>query len=141
MFSIISKSIRLSVLAAVLTMTVMQVSGEATHIVFKSSDGNSHSISSGGLEISFAGETMTAKNATETLTLPVAQLSTMEFTSLSSSVTEAAVANPGKVTVTSIAGVSAGTFSSADAARNALAPGAYVIKTEGGDTYKLIIRQ
>lgn len=126
-------------LASAITVMSMSAFAEGSCLLFKTADGVTHSVKATGLEITFADGKMVAVNATESLTLPVANLSTMEFgdaSGVKSVVTENANNAVSAVTVN---GVAAGVFTSLDEARQRLVPGVYIIKLANGETTKLII--
>ena len=52
---------------------------EFGYMVFTMNDGTTQSIASNGLSLSFAGGSLTAKNETETLTIPLNNLNAMAF--------------------------------------------------------------
>lgn len=101
-----------------------------------------HLIGLDGLEITVADGILTAANATETLSVPVADLATMEFSSKQSGI--AGVEHTGEqtpVTVYGIDGKDYGTFASTSAASAALPAGTYIIKATDNTTTKLTLRK
>lgn len=110
-------------------------------MVFKTSDGATHSIAAAGLDIKFADGQMVASNPTESLSLPLSGLSTMEFGLGPSGITEPAAEGDGHVAITGINGLEFGSFDSMQDATRNLDPGVYIVRYESGETSKLIIRQ
>lgn len=114
---------------------------DGQQLVFKTTDGSTRSIAATGLDIKFADGNMVATAGSESLTLPVASLSTMEFVAQSSGVAETVAVIDGPVTVTAINGVEYGSFASAEEAADNLIPGVYVLKYESGAITKIIVRK
>lgn len=109
------------------------------YMLFTTTDGTLYSIPAKRLEIRYSEGEMTAAIATETLSLPVDNLVSMEFSDQPSGVESAIMAPGGKISVISVGGVSLGTFDSIQEAVNALGAGIYIIETEKGETHKLIV--
>lgn len=127
-------------MTAAITLVSLSAFAEEQQLVFKTSDGQTHAILANGLEIKFAEGNMTAVSATESLTLPLASLSSMEF-GVATSVTSVDGEMEGSVTVTSVTGMTSLSYPSLRDAKNNLAPGIYVVRNESGVTTKLIIRK
>lgn len=118
----------------------LTAAAETAQMVFKTVDGTSQSITAAGLDISFTDTDMVATNGTQTVTLPLSDLTSMQFTGLQSGMVSD-IAKDGDVTIVNINGMMLGTYSSAaDAARN-LASGIYIVRYADGKTSKLIIRK
>lgn len=128
-------------LASAITVMSLPAFAEGSSLLFKTADGVTHSVKASGLEITFADGKMVAVNATESLTLPLADLSTMEFGDASAVKSVVCEDVTGAVSVVTVNGVMAGAYASLDEARQHLAPGVYVIKLANGETTKLIIRK
>lgn len=129
------------ILLAILTLMSLPAFSEASRLVFTTTDGTTHAIAAMGLEIEFDECNMVASNGEESLTLPLAELATMEFAGQTSGT--ASVYTPGNrlVAVTGINGMPLGNFASLQEAHNALRPGIYIVKNEQGEVTKLIVRK
>lgn len=130
-------------LITVLFFLTIPLSGLADNrmMLFKTSDGDSRSISSSGLEIKFIDGNMVAGNGEETLTLPLSDLVSMEFSVGSSSIVDITGSFSSDVAVFNINGINLGTYSSPAMASRTLPAGLYVMKFKSGETQKLIIRK
>lgn len=125
-------------------MTVMSLTASAEnvlHMVFKTADGVAHSIEASGLDIKFTEGKMKAANATETLTIPLSDLVSMEFDDGSASIYDTVATEDGEVTVSNINGIEIGRFPSLTTATDNLPDGIYVITQSSGKSLKLIINK
>lgn len=121
-------------------MAVPAAFGEYTAMTFKSADGTTHSIGSTGLKIEFVDGSLVATNGTETLTLPLTSLATMEFTGENSGINDISSDLEGELTLYTTAGIGCGTFKSLDAAKSSLPQGIYIAKSTSGKITKIILQ-
>lgn len=126
-------------LASAITFVSLTALADESHLVFKTSDGAVSSIAASGLDIKFSDGNMVATNATESLTLPLASLVSMEFGGPASRLAGILTETDGLVTVTSVSGTLLGSFSSLSVAQSSLAPGIYVVRHASGDVTKILI--
>lgn len=130
-------------LILLLTILSIPLSGmaESRTMLFKTSDGSSSSLAATALEIQFKDGNMIADNGSQSLTIPLTDLISMEFSNGSSAAAELQNAVSGNVTVVNINGVTIGSFPFATLASESLPAGLYVMKFQSGETQKLIIRK
>lgn len=128
-------------------MLIVAVTASAVEyksMCFTTSDGNSHFISLEGLEISVDNSNLLAKAGEESLTLPVSNLVSMEFSETLAAV-DAVEANgeSSPVIVYGIDGTVKGSYGSALDATESLPAGLYIIKAANtqGSTSKLSVRK
>lgn len=128
-------------LASAIAVMSFAAHADGSLMVFRTIDGATHSIAAADLDITFADGNMTAANSIQTLTLPLASLATMEFSNLSTVISDLSAAPEGKVSVTSVGGAACGSFPSVRQAASSLAEGIYIVKYEKGETIKIIVRK
>lgn len=129
-------------LLAVQVFTFSTMAATFTTMRFVTNDDNEHLISLDGLEITINNGMLTATSGDNVLTLPAADIATMEFSTKQSSAIDLENANyAGTVNVYGVDGRACGTFESAAAASTSLPAGTYIIKAENGQTSKLTIRK
>lgn len=131
---------KLTVIAAVALMT-LPCRSENDSMVFRTSDGAVHTLNAQGLDITFAEGNMTAANQAQTITLPLASLTSMEFGPGSSSLAESLSEITGQVTVYSVNGVETGTFPTIASAISDLPEGIFIVKYAEDKTLKIIVRK
>lgn len=105
---------------------------------FNTSDGTTHSIAVKNLSISFADGMMIASNGNQTLSLPLADLSTMSFAG-TSAITDIETGVEQSIDVLSVSGATCGRFSSIADAHAKLSPGIYIARSAAGKTFKIIV--
>lgn len=127
-------------LASAIALLSLPAFADGEFLLFKTADGVSHSIAASGLEIKFEDGAMVATNASESLSLPLSDLATMEFAA-SNAVSSIVSSIEGTVAVMNINGVMLGNYASAEEAANYLAPGIYVIRNASGESSKLLVRK
>lgn len=117
----------------------MLAMAEYNSMQFESSDGGNHYIDISGLEISFADHTLTASNAETTLTLPLNQVVSMQFSnSPGSEVKIVEMGNTDAIEVYSASGISLGSYKSLTEVRNDVPSGIFVVRYSDGTTLKLL---
>lgn len=126
-------------LAGIVVMAAICAQADYSTMVFKTTDGQTHSLSLTGLNIEFDATSMIVKNADTTLTLPLASLSTMEFSDGSTVVVENFIADFTNCEVFSYSGVAVGRFESIAEAAAALPSGIYVLQYANGETTKIVV--
>ena len=117
-----------SVLAA---LSLHLTADDYGHMVFTLTDGTTQSITASGLSLSFAGGNLTAKNGTETLSIPLSSLKTMAFSKDGLAGIEAATTDEGTEEIYDLQGHRV--------TRAQMRKGVYIIKTKNR-TYKVNIR-
>lgn len=105
---------------------------------FKTSGGESHSIGIQGLEVKFSEETLTAFNPMTTITLPLAQVESMEFTDAASVSTVNGDWMKEQTTVFDLSGRQLGSFRSFSEAMSQLPVGIYLFRYADGTTLKIV---
>lgn len=128
-------------LASIFASVAVTAYADDALMVFKTSDGAIHSIGSSALEIHFADGNMLASNGSQSLTLPLADLKSMEFGNLSTVISDMAAMPEGMVSVTALDGAVCGKFDSVKEAAATLGSGVYVVKYESGETIKIFVRK
>lgn len=110
------------------------------YLTFRLADGTVRTLSVDGLSMGIEGTSLVARGTSETLTLTLADLQEMHFsTDGTTTPVSAAVQDEGPVEAFSTDGLSMGAFSSAAEAAQRLRSGVYVLKTKSG-TRKTIVR-
>lgn len=129
-------------LAMACIMAAVASAGEFNSMCFTSTDGGKHYISLSQLEITVSDGMLTATaDEAQSLTFPLDQLQSMEFSSESPSViNEISAQKTGRVTAYDIKGMSHGNYYSVTEAAKSLSAGTYVIKSADGHTYKIIVK-
>lgn len=120
-------------------VSALSVRAEYTAMTFKKTDGDKHVIALAGLTLNMSDGLLTAANATASVSIPLAQLESMEFSYGSSAATaiyEQSLSR--QATAYTLDGVEAGVFSTVSEALTSLAPGTYVIKYADGTTLKIM---
>lgn len=122
-----------------ITISVMAMKADFSNVVFTSASGDQHFIAVAGLEITFADEMLIATNANATISLPLAQVTSMEFTNNNSNSMDSTTADAANdpVTVFTLDGISHGQYHSANEAVNVLPTGIYIIKYNDGSSIKI----
>lgn len=118
----------------------LSVGAEENAMQFMTTDGVTHKISSTGLEIKFADGNLVATNSTESLTLSLSQLESMQFESFTSAIASHQEMQ-GAVRVTNMNGVAFGTYNNILDAEKNLSAGVYVAKFENGKSVKFIVNK
>lgn len=126
----------LSILCALLPAIVM---ADYSSMMFQTTNGTSHFVGTEGLTITFDDENLTATDGTNTLTLALADIAAMSFSSdLASSVSlELNDKAMEPVTVYLTNGAAFGAYSCIGEAMQSVPAGIYVIKYADGSTLKL----
>ena len=104
----------------------------------RTTDGVTTVMPADGLVFTHGDGNLTVSNGETTAVFALADLDRMYFSPVASADAVTAPADT-EVTAYTLGGIAAGTFSSVDEARSSLAPGIYVIKTDGV-TFKMDIR-
>lgn len=112
---------------------------EGTTMVFTTTDAVEHSIASKNLTISFVDGMMNATNGSQTLSLPLADLKTMNFSNLVSGL-NIIDGTAGAVAVTSLNGTDCGVYTSLAEAQTQLPAGIYIVRTESDQTFKIVVK-
>lgn len=107
-------------------------------MVFELSDGSVHEVGSENLKIVFQNGDMVASNASESLSLPLADLAVFYFSG-TSGISGLMENNDEAVEVFTPAGICLGSFGSESVARQQLPKGVYLLKSNGS-TRKVFIR-
>lgn len=128
-------------IAGIVALTSFGARADYSSLVFKTTDGMTHSVGLTDLSIEFSESSMSVQNSDTTLTLPLASLVTMEFSDGSTIIVEHFVAEHADFCIFTAAGVAMGKFSSLEAAAASLPEGVYVMKSSNGDTSKIMIRK
>lgn len=118
----------------------LSVSASAAYstMMFQTSGGVRHYIDLSGLSISFADDNLTAANASESISIPLADMASMEFSETTSGIDSlSADRNTLAVSVFLPSGTPCGDFSSLEEAKQKLDKGVYVIRYSDGFTLKL----
>lgn len=121
-----------AIISGIVAVAAFGAMAQSPQFVFVTGQGEHHVMESTGLVITFEEGTLVATNSSQTLTLPVSTLASMGYTDeepKQDSINEI-FAGEG-CTYYSTDGVEQGKFASTDAARKALKPGVYVIKSNG----------
>lgn len=126
-------------LAGIVVLTAMCAQADYSSLVFKTTDGQTQSVSLAGLDITFDATSMIVKNSDGTVTLPLASLSTMEFSDGSTVVVENFMADNNPFEVFTTGGVAMGSYESLENAAANLNAGIYVIKFSNGETTKIVV--
>lgn len=127
-------------LLAILAACALGARAEFNRLVFHTLTGDEQSVGLTGLNITFADGQLMATADGESLAIDLVSLESMEFAYVEpSGIAEAPV--DGVVTAYSADGISYGSFASKDAASQTLPSGLYIIKSETGLTYKLLINR
>lgn len=126
-------------LMGVFCIAAMAAMAESPAVVFTTTDGAKHSVSIQGLDITFANGNMIVKNNETTLTLPLAEMATMEFDGIATVIAEKSIAIDSTVSVSSLDGKFAGKFDNMREVAASLPAGIYVVKTTTGETVKIML--
>lgn len=122
-------------LSAVLLLGTAAVVAQTPSMVFTLSDGSTKSIPAQGLEITFSDTNLNATSPTQTLTLPLQELTQMELKD-ESGVTAPEIDPSSEVTVHTLSGILIGSFSSLSEAAKALPSGIYIVTDSHGTATK-----
>lgn len=122
---------------AIVVAAAFSANADFSALTFKTTGGTDHSIEITGLEVTFAEETLTATNSKTTISLPLAQVESMEFTDASSVDTICCDRLTEETTVYDLDGSIAGTFASFSEAMTMLPAGVYIFRYADGTTLKI----
>lgn len=126
------------ILLAVLTMlSVSLFATDYPWLTFVMRDNAEVSVAAENLSIEYKDFNLILKSATVEETIPVAQISTMRFTSIATAVNEIDGDRDGFTDFYTVSGLKVGSFESAEAARQNLPSGIYIGKNES-KTFKVI---
>lgn len=127
-------------LLAVLAAFAMAARADFDRLVFRTVAGEEMYVGLTDLSITFADGNMHATSAEASVTAPVASLASMEFGNGAVDGIKDAAAETG-VTVYTADGICRGSYTSAEAARQALPAGMYIIKSDHGPAAKMLINK
>lgn len=132
-------------LIIILAAMVAALSSGATNsyptLLFKTNDGIDHLISTSGLEISFDSGNLNARAGAETLSFPVANVLSMQFSTSESGLEEILTNADGVVSIYSLDGILRGSFSSLPDASALLPEGIYIVRYADGTTSKIMLKK
>lgn len=129
----------ISLLAGIALTTAGTAWGaELPWLTFTLTDSSTFSVAAEDLTLDYADGSLRLSSPTVDRTVPVAQLAAMEFTAESGGSFVAELPAEGAVAFFELNGTSAGTFRTLDEARKALAPGVYVVVSDG-QTFKVAL--
>ncbi len=111
----------------------------AASLTFELRDGSTFQVGTDDLAMSFVQSNLVASWNGGSKEIPVSQLSSFYFQAVPTSLVDFADATDLSVEIFSIDGRSLGRFDSLDIARNSLAGGLYVVKSQS-ETFKTVIR-
>lgn len=106
-------------------------------LTFTLSDGSEVSAASENVTLVYSDGTLRVTGAAVEKIFELSTLKSMRFASTPAGIDQASVANGGRVRLTTMQGVSAGTYASLEEARRALPSGIYAATTDKG-TFKVI---
>lgn len=122
-------------------LAVLVAKADYTTLSFKTVGGQTHHLDLKGLVISFSQENLTASDQKASITLPLAQVETMEFTDIAS-IGDDTMVNGDKMneetTVYAVGGMLMGTYPSFAEAMRDLPAGVYILKYADGTTLKIV---
>lgn len=121
------------------SFTIAAQEAAFSHMEIRDKSGKQYFLSADGLRLSVNDGNLTATDTQNTITLPIADLSTMAFCSDPAGVEDIAADTDTPVDAYTVTGLHIGRFSNIEAARSGIAvPGLYIMKTSGSTT-KMII--
>lgn len=123
-------------LITALALSAVAAQAEYQSMIFRTADGAEESVGLEGLKMSFADGNMMVSNNSQNLTLPLASLSSMEFSLIATGISSA-LAESGEVTVYSIDGICRGSFANIPAVKASLPAGTYIVAQSNGKTRKI----
>ncbi|MDE6497355.1 MAG: hypothetical protein K2L21_01705 [Muribaculaceae bacterium] len=133
---------RKSFIACLLLLSAAGVKAQNISLVFRSADGTEQAIETSGLEMVFDGGLLRATSATMSLSLPLSDLRSMEFSSIAAGVDAVHADNAaGPVDIYDPDGRCIGTAVSVSEAASALPAGIYIIKSSEGNARKIAVRK
>ncbi len=94
-----------------------------------------------GLVIKAEGENLVVSQGTNTLTLKLTSVVSMQLTDYMASAEEIESHSDGPTEVYTLEGIKVGEFETIDKARASLQPGLYILKDKSGRTIKIYIEQ
>lgn len=119
----------------------LAASANYNSLEFKFTDGSSQVVDADGLVINVEGDYLNVTNLKGvSLSLAAASLESMQFTDTEAGVSSI-IAGNSAVEVFNLQGVSFGKFDSLEEARNNLNSGTYVMKSENGESVKILINK
>lgn len=129
-----------AIITGILMAAAMTAAAENARFVFVTNRGEHHVMESTGLVITFEEGTLVATNSSQTLSLHVSTLASMGYTDEEPNQDSIKEIFTGKeCAYYSTDGVEQGKFASIAAARKALKPGVYVIKSNGA-SLKIVLK-
>ena len=129
------------VLSIICGVTSVLAWAEYPFMAFRTVDGDEHTISTTGLEISLGDGVLTATAADEKVQIPLASLASMQFTDKGAKAGSITADADAAVEVFGTDGIPAGKFASVKEATRALRAGIYVFKNKKGDTWKIAVQK
>lgn len=134
------KKIVITLLTLVSTTAILADDYAYGYLAFVDSNGTEQTITTDGLKITFADGQLVAVSEREGLTLSLADLAKMYFTTTPTGIADVSTDEPSvPVKAYSAAGVYVGTYATLREATGSLRSGVYVIKT-GEKTFKLAVK-
>ena len=122
---------------AIIVAAAFCANADYSALTFKTKQGTDHSIEITGLEVTFSEETLTAINSKTSISLPLAQVESMEFTDAASVDAITGDRLKEKTTVYDLNGGPAGTFASFKEAMTKLPAGIFIFRFADGTTLKI----
>ena len=135
------KKILLSV--ALLTCLGFGMSAKYTALIFTDTTGKQYAVPAQNLVISIQGSTLVAETGSDRLELPTSSLMSMQFgdDNNTTGLNDVILSGSGELTVVTLDGKPAGSFSSIDDARASLDSGVYIMKLADGSALKIYINK
>lgn len=133
---------RKTLITYIFILSAAAMSADNISLVFRSADGNEQAIETSGLEMVFEDGVLRASSATMSLSLPLSELCSMEFSSTAAGVDIVeADKSAGPVEIFGADGRSMGRAASVAEAASELPAGIYIIKLSDGTTRKIAIKK
>ena len=123
--------------AAVLLSPALTYASDFPWLTFTMNDHTQISVASDNLTMNYVDNNLVLKSTTVDQTIPVAQISSMEFTSSPSGIKDLLAGEGSQSEFYNLSGVKVGKFSSLEEARESLPSGVYILKNDK-TTYKVI---
>lgn len=124
---------------AIVVVAALAVRADYSYMLFKSTTGDTHSIAVAGLEITFSQDKLTASNSETSISIPLAQVASMEFSNEGSAGVGSIAADKGcePVAIYTLTGVKYGEYASVMEAMQNMSAGVYILKYNDGTSIKI----
>ena len=124
----------------VLAVVTKAMADDFPYLAFQTADGTVKSVAVKNLTLTFSNGSLVATNGEGNYSFSLSDLNKMFFSSEPTRIADNTHDSEGdEAEVFTVAGVAVGRFANADAAKAALKPGLYVIKSREG-TYKMTVK-